>query len=168
MVILQNQSPLLNGGNAVGNLHANGGSLTDPKGVVANARNVAFSGSGSHAALNQSNKGLFAVKGGATSPSSVQTPLAPMAGGGRRRRSKTSRRSRKNRHSHSRSRKYGRKRGSKRVTRSRSRRGGYAQYMTGVSSSFGQIMPGYPLTSRMSALANPTPFRPYQICPGGL
>jgi len=169
MTILQNQSPLVNGGNAVGNLNANGGSLTDPKGVVANARNVAFSGSGSQAALNQSNKGLFAVKGGATSPSSVQTPLAPMAGGGRRRRrSKTSRRSRKNRYSHSRSRKYGHKRGSKRVTRSRSRRGGYAQYMTGVSSSFGQIMPGYPLTSKMSALANPTPFRPYQICPGGL
>lgn len=169
MTILQNQSPLVNGGNAVGNLNANGGSLTDPKGVVANARNVAFSGSGSQAALNQSNKELFAVKGGATSPSSVQTPLAPMAGGGRRRRrSKTSRRSRKNRYSHSRSRKYGHKRGSKRVTRSRSRRGGYAQYMTGVSSSFGQIMPGYPLTSKMSALANPTPFRPYQICPGGL
>jgi hypothetical protein len=171
--ILKAQSPLLNGGNAVGNLNPNGGSLTDQRGPVANAHNVAFSGSGSQAALNQPNKGLFAVKGGATSPSSVQTPLAPMAGGGRRRRrSKTSRRSRKNRHSHSRSRKYGRKRGSKRVTRSRSRsrsrRGGYAQYMTGISSSFGQIMPGYPLTSRMSALANPTPFRPYQKCPGGL
>ena len=171
--ILKHQTAFVNGGNAVGNLNANGGSLTDPKSVVANARNVAFSGSGSQAALNQSNKGLFAVKGGATSPGSVQTPLAPMAGGGRRRRrSKTSRRSRKNRYSRSRSRKYGRKRGSKRVTRSRSRsrsrRGGYAQYMTGVSSSFGQIMPGYPLTSRMSALANPTPFRPYQICPGGL
>jgi hypothetical protein len=171
--ILKAQSPLLNGGNAVGNLNSNGGSLTDQRGPVANAHNVAFSGSGSQAALNQPNKGLFAVKGGATSPSSVQTPLAPMAGGGRRRRrSKTSRRSRKNRHSHSRSRKYGRKRGSKRVTRSRSRsrsrRGGYTQYMTGISSSFGQIMPGYPLTSRMSALANPTPFRPYQKCPGGL
>lgn len=173
--ILKAQSPLLNGGNAVGNLNPNGSSLTDQRGPVANAHNVAFSGSGSQAALNQPNKGLFAVKGGATSPSSVQTPLAPMAGGGRRRRrSKTSRRSRKNRHSHSRSRKYGRKRGSKRVTRSRScsrsrsRRGGYTQYMTGISSSFGQIMPGYPLTSRMSALANPTPFRPYQKCPGGL
>jgi hypothetical protein len=171
--ILKAQSPLLNGGNAVGNLNPNGGSLTDQRGPVANAHNVAFSGSGSQAALNQPNKGLFAVKGGATSPSSVQTPLAPMAGGGRRRRrSKTSRRSRKNRHSHSRSRKYRRKRGSKRVTRSRSRsrsrRGGYTQYMTGISSSFGQIMPGYPLTSRMSALANPTPFRPYQKCPGGL
>jgi hypothetical protein len=168
--ILKAQSPLLNGGNAVGNLNPNGGSLTDQIGPVANAHNVAFSGSGSQATLNQPSKGLFAVKGGVTSPSSVQTPLAPMAGGGRRRRSKTSRRSRKNRHSHSRSRKYGRKRGSKRVTRSRSRsrRGGYTQYMTGISSSFGQIMPGYPLTSRMSALANPTPFRPYQKCPGGL
>jgi hypothetical protein len=40
--------------------------------------------------------------------------------------------------------------------------------MTNVASSFGQIMPGFPLTSRMSALATPTPFRPYQNCPKGL
>jgi hypothetical protein len=40
--------------------------------------------------------------------------------------------------------------------------------MTNIASSFGQSMPGFPLTSRMSALANPTPFRPYQNCPGGL
>ena len=167
MNILQNQSRLVNGGNVVGNLNANGGSMTDQTGGVANAGNTSYSGSGSQAALNQPNKGLYAVQGGATSPSSVHKPMGPMAGGGRRRRrSKTSRRSRKNRHSHSRSRKYGRKR----VTRhrSRSRRGGYAQYMTNVASSFGQSIPGFPLTSRMSALANPPPFRPYQNCPGGL
>jgi hypothetical protein len=40
--------------------------------------------------------------------------------------------------------------------------------MTGIASSFGQSMPGYPLTSRMSGLANPPIFRPYQNCPGGL
>lgn len=167
MSILTSQTPIVNGGNVVGNLNANGGSMTDKTGGVTNAGNTSYSGSGSQAALNQPNKGLYAVQGGATSPSSVHKPMGPMAGGGRRRRrSKTSRRSRKNRHSHSRSRKYGRKR----VTRhrSRSRRGGYAQYMTNVASSFGQSIPGFPLTSRMSALANPPPFRPYQNCPGGL
>ena len=169
MTILQNQSPLINGGNAVGNLNANGGSMTDTRGAVANARNLAFGGSGSQATLTTPNKGLYAVQGGAHSPSSVQRPMPAMAGGGRRRRrSKTSRKSRKNRYSRSRSRKYGRKRVTKTRSRSRSRRGGYAQYMTGIASSFGQSLPGYPLTPRMSALANPPPFRPYQNCPGGL
>ena len=152
-------SPYLNGGNVHG-----GAFVTDPTSAVANARNMQFGSNGGSAnVMNAGNKGLYSVQGGAPSPSSVHRPLPAMAGGGRRRRrSKTSRRSRKNRHS--RSRKYGRKRGSKRVTRSRSlsrsRRGGQAQYMNNVASSFGQIMPGYPLTSRMSALANPTPFRP--------
>ena len=170
--MLLNQSPFVNGGNAVGNMNANGGSLTATTGAVANARNMQFGSNGGSAnVLSAGNKGLYAVQGGANSPSSRQEPLRiQMMGGGRRRRrsSKTSRRSRKNRHSRGRSRKYGRKRGSKRVTRSRSRRGGYAQYMTNVASSFGQIMPGFPLTSRMSALATPTPFRPYQNCPKGL
>ena len=173
MTILQNQSPLINGGNAVGNLNANGGSMTDTRGAVANARNLAFGGSGSQATLITPNKGLYAVLGGATLPSYVQRPMPAMAGGGRRRRrSKTSRRSRKNRHSRSRSHKYGRKRvtktRSRSRSRSRSRRGGYTQFMNGLSSSFGQIIPGYPLTPRMSALANPPPFRPYQNCHGGL
>ncbi len=171
MSLVQSQSvaaPYLNGGNVHGGAYA-----TDTTGAVANARNMQFGSTGGSAnVMNAGNKGLFSVQGGASSPSSVQRPFPAMAGGGRRRRrSKTSHRSRKNRR-HSRSRKYGRKRGSKRVTRSRSRsrsrRGGYAQYMTGIASSFGQSMPGYPLTSRMSALANPVPFRPYQNCPGGL
>ena len=161
-------SPYLNGGNVHG-----GAFVTDPTRVVVNAGNGAYGSTGGSAnVMNAGNKGLYSVQGGATSPSSVHRPLPAMAGGGRRRRrSKTSRRSRKNRR-HSRSRKRGHKRGSKRVTRSRSlsrsRRGGQAQYMNNVASSFGQIMPGYPLTSRMSALANPTPFRPYQNCLGGL
>lgn len=171
MSLVQSQSvaaPYLNGGNVHGGAYA-----TDTTGAVANARNMQFGSTGGSAnVMNAGNKGLFSVQGGSSSPSSVQRPFPAMAGGGRRRRrSKTSHRSRKNRR-HSRSRKYGRKRGSKRVTRSRSRsrsrRGGYAQYMTGIASSFGQSMPGYPLTSRMSALANPVPFRPYQNCPGGL
>jgi hypothetical protein len=171
MNILKYLSPDLNGNNAVGNLNANGGSLRDPTGAVANAGNTSYGGSGSQAALTEPSKGLYEVKGGTNSPSSVHTPLPAMAGGGRRRRrSKTSRRSRKNRRSHSRSRKYGRKRvtKSRSRSRSRSRRGGYAQYMTNVASSFGQTIPGFPLTSRMSALASPPPFRPYQNCPGGL
>ena len=170
--ILPNQSPLLNGGNAVGNLNANGGSLQDPTAAVANGGNTQFGSSGGSAnVMNAGNKSLYAVQGGTNSPSSVHRPLPAMAGGGRRRRrSKTSRRSRKNRRSHSRSRKYGRKRvtKSRSRSRSRSRRGGYAQYMTNVASTFGQSIPGFPLTSRMSALANPPPFRPYQNCPGGL
>ena len=171
MSLVQSQSvaaPYVNGGNVHG-----GAYVTNTTGAVANAGNMQFgSTSGSANVMNAGNKGLVSVQGGASSPSSVQRPFPAMAGGGRRRRrSKTSRRSRKNRR-HSRSRKYGRKRGSKRVTRSRSRsrsrRGGQGQYMTGIASSFGQSMPGYPLTSRMSALANPVPFRPYQNCPGGL
>ena len=171
MYLVQSQSvaaPYVNGGNVHG-----GAYVTNTTGAVANVRNMQFGSTGGSAnVMNTGNKGLFSVQGGASSPSSVQRPFPAMAGGGRRRRrSKTSRRSRKNRR-HSRSRKYGRKRGSKRVTRSRSRsrsrRGGYAQYMTGIASSFGQSMPGYPLTSKMSALANPIPFRPYQNCPGGL
>ena len=174
MSLVQPQStgdPYLNKGNVHGDAY-----VTDKTAAVANAGNTSYGGSGSQATLTQPNKGLYAVQGGATSPSSVQTPMSAMAGGGRRRRKgKTSRRSRKNRYSHSRSRKYGgRKRGSKRVTRSRSRsrsrsrRGGYAQYMTNVASAFGQSIPGFPLTSRMSALANPPPFLPYQNCSGGL
>ena len=170
--MLFNQSPLVNGGNAVGNMNANGGSLTATTGGVANARNMQFGSTGGSAnVMNAGNKGLYAVQGGSTSPSSVQTPFSSMSGGGRRRRrSKTSRRSRKNRrHSRFRSRKYGgRKRVTKTRSKSRSRRGGQSQYMANIASSFGQTMPGFPLTSRMSALANPTPFRPYQNCPGGL
>lgn len=170
--MLLNQSPLVNGGNAVGNMNANGGSLTATTGGVANARNEAFGSTGGSAnVMNAGNKGLYDIKGGATSPSSAHRPFAAFTqsqggGGRRRRRSKTSRRSRKNRYS--RSRKYGRKRVTKTRSRSRSRRGGYAQYMTNVASAFGQSIPGFPLTSRMSALANPPPFRPYQNCPGGL
>jgi hypothetical protein len=170
MSILHSQGSLLNGGNAVGNLNANGGSLTATSGAVANAHGLQFGSNGGSAnVLNSPNKGLYAVQGGANSPSHLQKPFPSMSGGGRRRRksSKTSRRSRKNRHSRSRSR--GRKYGRKRVTKTRSRRGGrYAQYMSNVASSFGQTMPGFPLTSKMSALATPTPFRPYQNCPGGL
>ena len=171
MSLVQSQSvaaPYVNGGNVHG-----GAYVTNTTGAVANVRNMQFGSTGGSAnVMNAGNKGLFSVQGGASSPSSVQRPFPAMAGGGRRRRrSKTSRRSRKNRR-HSRSRKYGRKRGSKRVirprSRSRSRRGGQGQYMTGIASSFGQSMPGYPLTSKMSALANPIPFRPYQNCPGGL
>jgi hypothetical protein len=167
--ILQNQAPLVNGGNAVGNLYANGGSMVDKTGALANGGNTAYGGSVNSAAAMRG-AGMYSVTGSGGSPSSTQKPF-PQGGGGRRRRCKTSRRSRKNRYSRSRSRKYG---GRKRVTRhrsrsrSRSRRGGQSQYMANIASSFGQTMPGFPLTSRMSALANPTPFRPYQNCPGGL
>jgi len=177
MTILKAQSPLVNGGNAVGNLNTNGGSLTDQTGGVANARGLQFGSTGGSAnVMNTGNKGLYAVQGGTNSPSSVKIPFTSttqgQGGGGRSRR-----KSRKNRHRRagkSRSRSRSNKRSLKyrlrhKRSRSRSRRGGrYAQFMTGVSSAFGQIIPGYPLTSRMSALANPPPFRPYQNCPGGM
>ena len=107
MSMLSNQNALLNGGNAVGNMNANGGSLTATTGGVANARNMQFGSTGGSAnVMNAGNKGLFAIQGVANSPSSVQKPFPSMSGGGRRRRrsSKTSRRSRK--HRHSRGRKY--------------------------------------------------------------
>ena len=170
MAILNYQAPLVNGGNAVGNLYANGGSMTDTTGAVVNGGNTAYGGSVNSAAAMKG-AGMYSVTGSGGSPSSTQKHFPQSGGGRRRRRSKTSRRSRKNRHSRSRSRKYsGRKRMTrhKSRSRSRSRRGGYAQYMTNVASSFGQSIPGFPLTSRMSALANPPPFRPYQNCPGGL
>jgi len=174
MSLVQSQSvgaPYLNGGNVHG-----GAFVTDQTGGVANGGNTQFGSSGGSAnVMNAGNKGLYSIQGGTNSPSSAHRPFPSISqngGGRRRRRSKTSRRSRKNRYSRSRSRKYGRKRvtktRSRSRSRSRSRRGGYAQYMTNVASSFGQTIPGFPLTSRMSALANPPPFRPYQNCPGGL
>ena len=169
-MILKHQTAFVNGGNTPGNNYTSG-SFTDPRAGVVNAYNEAFGSTGGSAnVMNAGNKGLYSIQGGAT-PSSAHRPFAAFTQGGggrRRRRSKTSRRSRKNRYSRSRSRKYGRKRVTKTRSRSRSRRGGYAQYMTGLASSFGQSIPGFPLTSRMSALANPPPFRPYQNCPGGL
>ena len=169
MTILQNQYPLVNGGNVVGNGNTNGGSMVDKTGAVANGGNTAYGGSVNSASAMRG-AGMYSVTGSGGSPSSTQKSF-PQSGGGRRRRCKTSRRSRKNRYSRSRSRKYG---GRKRVTRhrsrsrSRSRRGGQSQYMANIASAFGQSIPGFPLTSKMSALANPPPFRPYQNCPGGL
>lgn len=177
MTILQNQSAYINGGNVPGNLNANGGSLTDQTGGVANARGLQFGSTGGSAnVMNASNKGLYAVQGGANSTSSAHKPFPSVTqgkgqggGGGRSRR-----KSRKNRHrragkSRSRSNKRSLKyRLRNKRSRSRSRRGGgYAQFMTGLASSFGQSVPGFPLSSKMSALANPPPFRPYQNCPGG-
>ena len=169
MSLVQSQSvgaPYLNGGNVHG-----GAFVTDQTGGVANAGNTSYGGSVNSAAAMKG-AGMYSVTGSSGSTSSTQRPFPQIGGGRRRRRSKTSRRSRKNRYSRSRSRKYGRKRvtktRSRSRSRSRSRRGGYAQYMTNVASTFGQTIPGFPLTSRMSALANPPPFRPYQNCPGGL
>jgi hypothetical protein len=162
-MILKHQTAFIDGG------ALNGGAFTtDTRGAVANGGNTAYGGS-FNSVEGMKGAGMYSVTGSGGSPSFVKNAYPAMAGGGRRRRrSKTSRRSRKNRYSRSRSRKYGRKRVTKTRSRSRSRRGGYAQYMTGLASSFGQSIPGFPLTSRMSALANPPPFRPYQNCPGGL
>jgi hypothetical protein len=178
MTILKNLSPHLNGPNVPGGSGVtNGGGLTDQTGGVANARNTLFGSTGGSAnVMNDSNKGLYAVRGGQNSPSSQPIPFPSVTqgkgqgqgGGGRSRR-----KSRKNRHrragkSRSRSNKRSLKyRLRNKRSRSRSRRGGYAQFMTGLASSFGQSVPGFPLSSKMSALANPPPFRPYQNCPGG-
>ena len=92
-------------------------------------------------------------------------------GGGRSRRHRRSRGSKKYarkrslryrlKHKKSGKRKHGR-------TKRRGQRGGYAQYLTNQAFTLGQRLPGFPLLPSQSALANPPPFMPYRNCPGGM
>jgi hypothetical protein len=93
------------------------------------------------------------------------------SGGGRSRRHRRSRGSKKYarkrslryrlKHKKSGKRKHGR-------TKRRGQRGGYAQYLTNQAFTLGQRLPGFPLLPNESALANPPPFMPYRNCPGGM
>ena len=130
-----------------------------------------------------SNTQQYAVRGGntqyagsSTSPQAlagtgVMTIKPGMSGGGRSRRHRRSRGSKKYarkrslryrlKHKKSGKRKHGR-------TKRRGQRGGYAQYLTNQAFTLGQRLPGFPLLPNESALANPPPFMPYRNCPGGM
>ena len=53
-------------------------------------------------------------------------------------------------------------------TKRRGQRGGYHQYLSNQAFTLGQRLPGFPLLPSQSALANPPPFMPYRNCPGGM
>ena len=166
MSIIQPNTPNLN----PGNMH--GGPFTSSTvGAVANGGNTQYGATGGSAA-SLAGKGLYSVTGG-SGPSAVHKS---MSGGARRRKH-----SRKHRRSHSRARsskKYARKRSLKyrikhRRSHSRSRRGGrrqsggYHQYMGNTPFTLGFRTPGFNLVPKMSALANPAPFMPYNGLTGG-
>jgi hypothetical protein len=93
------------------------------------------------------------------------------SGGGRSRRHRRSRASKKYARKRSfRHRLKHRKSGKRRHghTKRRGQRGGYAQYLTNQAFTLGQRLPGFPLLPSQSALANPPPFMPYRNCPGGM
>jgi hypothetical protein len=157
----------LNGGNAHG-----GAFTTDPTGAVANGGNTAFGAvGGSPAALRGA--GLYSVTGGNGNPSAAKTQM----GGGRRRKHRRSRSSKKyaRKHSikyhikHRRSRRHSRKRSHSKKVRGgrRSQAGGYHQYMGNTPFTLGYRTPGFNLAPNMSSLANPAPFMPYNSLTGG-
>ena len=138
-----------------------------------------------HSMIGSSSNKVAAVSGGNTQfggPSTSAQALAGkgvmkivpggkgMSGGGRSRRHRRSRGSKKYarkrslryrlKHKKSGKRKHGR-------TKRRGQRGGYAQYLTNQAFTLGQRLPGFPLLPSQSALANPPPFMPYSNCPGG-
>jgi hypothetical protein len=145
------------------NVHG-GAFTTDKTAVSPNSNNIQFTSvGGSPAALAGNNVRM--VVGGSDFKNNNNMLLKYMSGGGKTRksgrrgrgrgRSKIHRkkRSMKMRRSH----KYGR----------RGQSGGYHQYMGNTAFTLGQRIPGFPLPSNLSALANPAPFVPYQNCPGG-
>ena len=94
-------------------------------------------------------------------------------GGGRSRRHRHSRGSKKYARKRSlrhrlKHRKSGKRKHGHRHTKRRGQRGGYAQYLTNQAFTLGQRLPGFPLLPNESALANPPPFMPYRNCPGGM
>ena len=165
------------------NVHG-GAFTTDKTSVSPNSNNIQYTSiGGSPAALAGTNVRM--VVGGSDFKNNNNMLLKYMSGGGKTRKSgrrgrgrgrgrsklhrkkrslkmrrshKYSMRSKRSKHSRSRSRRYSRKRGQS---------GGYQQYMGNTPFTLGQRIPGFPLPSNLSALANPAPFVPYQNCPGG-
>lgn len=180
--ILLDQKPLLNGGNVVGNMYANGGSLTDPTGAVANSGNTAYGGSVNSAAAMKGS-GMYSVSGSGGSPSSVHQPFPATQKGGRRRRTSSKR---KTTHRSKRVHYHGGKRctkrhmrvskvrahyhGNKRCTKkhNKKQRGGYHQFMGNRAFTLNYSL-GAPvkLAPNMSGLATPPPYTPFDNCPGG-
>ena len=121
------------------------GSSTSPQALAGTGVMKITSGGGS-------NKGLF-------------------SGGGRSRRHRRSRASKKYARKRSLRYRLKHKKSGKRKhrhTKRRGQRGGYAQYLTNQAFTLGQRLPGFPLLPSESALANPPPFMPYRNCPGGM
>jgi hypothetical protein len=163
------------------NVHG-GAFTTDKTAVSPNSNNIQFTSvGGSPAALEGNNVRM--VVGGSDFKNNNNMLLKYMSGGGKTRKSgrrgrgrgrsklhrkkrsmkmrrshKYGTRSKHSKHSRSRSRRYSRRRGQS---------GGYHQYMGNTAFTLGQRIPGFPLPSNLSALANPAPFVPYQNCPGG-
>ena len=103
----------------------------------------------------------------------VMTIKPGMSGGGRSRRHRRSRGSKKYARKRSlrhrlKHRKSGKRKHGHRHTKRRGQRGGYHQYLSNNAFTLGQRLPGFPLLPSQSALANPPPFMPYRNCPGGM
>jgi len=121
--------------------------------------NTQYGASGSAASLNR--EGLYKLTHGG----------GKQSGGGRSRRHRRSRGSKKyarkrslrHRLKHRKSGKRGRAH-----TKRRGQRGGYHQYLSNQAFTLGQRLPGFPLLPSQSALANPPPFMPYRNCVGGM
>ena len=99
--------------------------------------------------------------------------VSKMSGGGRSRRHRRSRASKKYARKRSlryrlKHRKSGKRKHGHRHTKRRGQRGGYHQYLSNQAFTLGQRLPGFPLLPSQSALANPPPFMPYRNCPGGM
>lgn len=161
------------------NVHG-GAFTTDKTSVSPNSNNIQYTSvGGSPAALAGTNVRM--VVGGSDFKNNNNMLLKYMNGGGKTRKSGRHSRSRGRSKLHKkkrslkmrRSRKYAMRSKhskhsrSRRYTRKRSQSGGYQQYMGNTPFTLGQRIPGFPLPSNLSALANPAPFVPYQNCPGG-
>ena len=154
-----------NGGSSAPNINnshgINGGPtfVSNNKPYAVNGGNTQYGASGSAASLNR--EGLYKLTYGG----------GKQSGGGRSRRHRRSRGSKKyarkrslrHRLKHRKSGKRGRAH-----TKRRGQRGGYHQYLSNQAFTLGQRLPGFPLLPSQSALANPPPFMPYRNCPSGM
>ena len=155
--ILNNQDPDLNGKNVIGNTNTPGTAFSNIQAYAVTSGNKQFGGPPTSAEA-LAGKGVMTIKPG-------------MSGGGRSRRHRRSRGSKKYARKRSLRYRLKHKKSGKRKhrhTKRRGQRGGYAQYLTNQAFTLGQRLPGFPLLPSESALANPPPFMPYRNCPGGM
>jgi hypothetical protein len=160
--ILNNQQPTLNGGNIIGNTNTPGRAFSNTQSYSVRGGNTQFGGPPTSAKALEGNPGYKLTHGS-----------GKQSGGGRSRRHRHSRGSKK--YARKRSLRYrlkhkksGKRKHGHRRTKRRGQRGGYAQYLTNQAFTLGQRLPGFPLLPNESALANPPPFMPYRNCPGGM
>jgi hypothetical protein len=165
--ILNNQHPTLNGGNIIGNTNTPGTAFSNTQSYAVRGGNTQYAGS-STSAQALDGKGVMKITSGG---SQVMPGMSKMSGGGRSRRHRRSRGSKKYARKRSLRYRLKHKKSGKRKhghTKRRGQRGGYAQYLTNQAFTLGQRLPGFPLLPSQSALANPPPFMPYRNCPGGM